>query len=301
MKLDIELIQLEQFLAVARAKNFTRAAKELHFSQSALSRSVQKLEDQLGQPLFERKPREVTLTDFGLILQEQAKKILDLVDDTISALSEENQKGRIRLGAIPTIAPYFLPKLLHEFSVAHPQISVLVQEDTSEELIQRCQRGELDLAILALPIITKQLEFEPLFEEELFLVAQAGHEIETHKQLTPESVEKYPFISLNEAHCLSENVQSFCRKQAVQPISIEKLSQISTVQELVSLGHGISIIPEMARKLDQDTSRSYHSFSGEKPTRTIAMMWNPYRYQSKWLNALRDHLSERSSYRTAGL
>ena len=158
MKLDIELIQLEQFLAVARAKNFTRAAKELHLSQSALSRSVQKLEDQLGQPLFERKPREVTLTDFGLILQEQAKKILDLVDDTISALSEENQKGRIRLGAIPTIAPYFLPKLLHEFSLAHPQISVLVQEDTSEELIQRCQRGELDLAILALPIIAKQLE-----------------------------------------------------------------------------------------------------------------------------------------------
>ena len=291
MNPNIELLQLEQFLAVARAKNFTHAAKELHISQSALSRSVQKLEEQLGQPLFERKPREVTLTDFGELLKEQAKQILKLVEDSISTLSEESQNGRIRLGAIPTIAPFFLPELLRKFSETHPQISIIVQEDTSDKLIQRCQHGELDLAILALPILDKHLEIENLFDEELFLITPPNHPLGETEDITPDSITEYPFITLNEAHCLSENIQSFCRQQAIQPISVERLSQLATVQELVSLGHGISIVPAMASRLDdQSDRRSYYSFSGNKPTRTVAMIWNPYRYQSKWLTIFRDYL-----------
>jgi predicted transcriptional regulator len=123
---------LEQFVALARTKNFTRAAEELNLSQSALSRAIQKLEEQLGQPLFERKPREVVLTDLGELLLERAKHILKLMEDTFSELSEAGRRGRIRLGAIPTIAPYFLPGLLSSFAKKHPDISVIVQEDTTE-------------------------------------------------------------------------------------------------------------------------------------------------------------------------
>ena len=124
MRTDIEFQQLEQFVTVARARNFTRAAVELNLSQSALSRAIRKLEDQIGQPLFERKPREVVLTDLGELLLERAKEILKLVEDTFSLISESGRKGRIRLGAIPTIAPYFLPRLLSSFAAHHPDVSL---------------------------------------------------------------------------------------------------------------------------------------------------------------------------------
>lgn len=297
MRTDLKLEALEQFVAVARHRNFTRAAAELNLSQSSLSRSILKLEEQLGQPVFERKPREVLLTDLGAVLLTRATEILKLVEDTFSELSEAGRLGRVRLGAIPTIAPYFLPGLLDGFAREHPKISVVVQEDTTQELIKRCSHGDIDLAVLALPVIAKYLEVEPLFEEELLLVVPAGHPLERTKTITAACVDDYPFVMLNEAHCLSESIAAFCRKQSVQPVTVERTSQITTVQELVALNHGVSILPEMARRIDGSGRRIYRSFSGEKPMRTVAMMWNAYRYRSQALEALMEHLRRR--FRTA--
>jgi len=297
MRNDLKLEALEQFVAVARTRNFTRAAEELHLSQSALSRSIQKLEEQLGQPVFERKPREVILTDLGTLLLKRATDILKLVEDTFSELSEAGRRGRIRLGAIPTIAPYFLPGLLGSFAHEHPDVALIVQEDTTEELIKRCSHGDIDLAILALPVIGKYIEVEALFEEELLLVVASGHPLEKVKHITAASVDAYPFVMLSEAHCLAENISSFCRKNAIQPVTVERTSQITTVQELVAMNHGISVLPEMARRIDGSGRRVYRSFSGEKPVRTVAMIWNPNRYQSRVLHALMDHL--RRQARTA--
>jgi LysR family hydrogen peroxide-inducible transcriptional activator len=290
MTFEIELRQLEQFVAVARAGNFTRAASELNLSQPALSRSIQGLEDRLGQPVFERKPREIVLTDFGEALLERAKEILTLVEDTFAELSETGRSGRVRLGAIPTIAPYFLPRLLSGFSKKHPNINVAVQEDTTESLVKRCRHGEVDLAILALPLSPKYLHVEPLFDEELLLVVPSGHPLARQEEITAAAVEEFPFVALNEEHCLSENIASYCRQHAVQPVTVERISQLATVQELVALDHGVSIVPEMARRLDSSRRRHYRSFSGAKPTRTVAMMWNPYRYQSKWVKCLLEYL-----------
>ncbi|MCA1962615.1 MAG: LysR family transcriptional regulator [Prosthecobacter sp.] len=293
MRNDLSLQLLDQFVVLARTKNFTRAAEELHLSQSALSRAIQKLEDQLGQPLFERKPREVVLTELGELLLQRAKRILQLMDDTFSELSEAGRRGRIRLGAIPTIAPYFLPSLLSSFAKKYPDIAVIVQEDTTENLIKRCHHGEIDLAILALPLVAKNLEVESLFEEELLLVVPVGHPLAASKTLPIDAVEGFPFVMLNEAHCLTDNIATFCRRKAVQPVTVERTSQLATVQELVSLNHGVSIVPDMARKIDTSEQRVYRSFTGEKPRRTIAMMWNGQRYQSKAVKALMEHLRKR--------
>ena len=290
MRSDLNLHLLEQFVALARTKNFTRAADELHLSQPALSRAIQKLEEQLGSPLFERKPREVVLTDLGELLLERAKEILQLMEDTISELSEAGRRGRIRLGAIPTIAPYFLPGLLHTFAKKHPDILVVVQEDTTENLIRRCSHGEIDLAILAQPVIARHLEVEPLFEEELLLVVPVDHPLASAKSVKIEALEGFPFVTLNEAHCLAENIASFCRRKSVQPVTVERTSQLATVQELVALDHGISIVPEMARKVDSSDRRVYRSFAGEKPTRTLAMIWNASRFQSKAVKLLMEEL-----------
>ena len=290
MRPSMDFHLLEQFVAVAREKNFTRAATELNLSQSALSRAIQKLEEQLGQPLFERHPREVILTDQGELLLARAKEILKLVEDTYSEMVESSRRGRIRLGAIPTIAPYFLPGLLSSFAENHPEVSVIVQEETTDDLIKRCLHGEIDLALLALPVIAKNLEVEALFAEDLLLVLPVGHPLEKAKKITADAIDGYPFVMLNEAHCLSENIASFCRKQSVQPVTIERTSQLATVQELVTLNHGVSIVPEMARRIDTSDRRIYRAFSGEKPVRTLAMLWNPARFETKAVKALKQHV-----------
>lgn len=290
MRNDLSLHLLEQFVALARTRNFTRAAEELHLSQPALSRAIQKLEDQLGQPLFERKPREVVLTDLGERLLERAKAILQVMDDTFAELSEAGRRARIRVGAIPTIAPYFLPHLLGGFAREHPDVHAVVQEDTTDVLIKRCRHGELDVAILALPIAARDLEVEPLFDEELLLVLPAGHPLAAARSVDLTAVETFPFVLLNEVHCLSESIASFCRSRSVHPVTIERTSQLTTILELVALGHGISMVPAMARELDASDQRVYRSFRGDKPQRTVAMLWNPQRFQNKAVKAFMDHL-----------
>lgn len=121
-----------------------------------------------------------------------------------------------------------------------------------------------------------------------------GHSLETAEAITPDSLEGYPFIVLNEAHCLSENIASFCRRVSIHPVTIERTSQLATILELVALNHGISLIPEMARRLDPSSRRIYRSFNGDKPQRTIAMIWNSYRYQSASAKALMGFLRTQS-------
>lgn len=286
----MDMEQLSHFRSVAELKNFTRAAEQLNISQPALSRSIQRLEEELGQPLFERQPRSIELTDAGMLFQSRAEQILLIIEDTKAEICDDGQSGRIRLGAIPTIAPFLLPGLLRQFSNAFPKATLIVQEDTTDHLMKRCKQGELDVAILALPIPTRYVEVETLFDEELLLVLPLKHPLAKKKRIEIGDVQHYPFVLLDEAHCLSDNINSFCRQRAIQPVAVERTSQLMMVQELVSLGHGVSMIPHMAQRLDQSKSRIYRSLHGPKPMRTIAAVWNPYRFQSRLLQEFRDFL-----------
>ena len=286
----MELDQLRYFLKVAQRGNFTRAAEELMISQPALSRSIQKLEEELGQPVFERKTRSVLLTDAGTLLQARSQQVLTILEDTKSEITDDGQCGRVRVGAIPTIAPYFLPEVLQRFSAKFPKANLIVQENTTDVLIKSCRQGEIDLAILVLPVPAKYLEVEELFEEELLLVLPPHHALVKKDKIRVADVEPFPFVLLDEAHCLSDNIVSFCRQRSFQPVVVERTSQLTMVQELVSLAHGISLIPAMARQCDQSQRRVYRSFTGRKPTRTVAVAWNPYRFQSRLLVAFRECL-----------
>ena len=288
----MEFDQLRYFLSVADLANFTRAAEELGISQSALSRSIQRLEEELGQPVFERQGRSLSLTEAGTLLQRRTQQILTLIEDTKSEICDDGQSGRVRVGAIPTIAPYFLPEVLKQFSEAYPQATVIVQENTTDALLKSCTQGEIDLAILALPVPARYLEVEELFQEELLLVLPPDHPLVEKEKIRLSDVEPYPFVLLDEAHCLSDNIVSFCRRRSFQPVAVERTSQLAMVQELVSLSHGVSMIPAMARELDQSDRRVYRSIAGRKPTRTIAVAWNPYRFQSRLLKAFREHLRD---------
>lgn len=283
----MDLDQLRYFLQVAERQNFTRAAEDLLISQPALSRSIQKLEDELGQPVFERKTRSVALTDAGTLLQSRAQQVLTILEDTKAEITDDGQSGRVRVGAIPTIAPYFLPEILRRFSRKYPKATLIVQENTTDALVKSCRQGEIDLAVLALPLPAKYLEVEELFTEELLLVLPPEHPLVEKEKIRLSDVEHFPFVLLDEAHCLSDNIVSFCRQRSFQPVAVERTSQLAMVQELVSLSHGVSMIPAMARNLDQSNRRVYRSLSGRKPTRTVVAAWNPYRFQSRLLKAFR--------------
>lgn len=289
----MDLDQLRYFLTVAEQQNFTRAAEKLGISQPALSRSIQKLEDELGQPVFERKTRALALTEAGTLLQSRAQQVLTILEDTKAEITDDGKSGRVRLGAIPTIAPYFLPEALRQFSREFPKAIMVVQENTTDNLLKSLTQGEIDLAIVALPIPARYLEVDELFEEELLLVLPTDHPLVDKEKIRPNDVEPFPFVLLEEAHCLSDNIVSFCRQRSFQPVAVERTSQLAMVQELVSLSHGVSMIPTMARLVDQSDRRVYRSFHGKKPTRTVAAVWNPYRFQSRLIKVFREHLHRR--------
>jgi LysR family hydrogen peroxide-inducible transcriptional activator len=215
-----------------------------------------------------------------------------MIEDTKAEITDDGVRGVIRVAAIPTIAPYFLPNLLRTFATQYPAASLIVQEDTTEHLIRRCGQGEIDLAVIALPVPGKYLEVEELFDEELLLVLPLRHPLADRKKIVMEDIAQLPFVLLDEAHCLTESIVSFCRQRSFQPVAVERANQLAMVQELVSLSHGISMIPEMARRLDQTKRRVYRSLSGVKPTRKLAMVWNPYRFESRLVARFKDHLRE---------
>lgn len=292
MRVDIDFQQIAHFLAVAKSGNFTQAANENGISQPALSRSIQKLEKAVGEPLFERQPRGVKLTELGSFFLVRASQIRDLVDDTFAELSEASNQTQIRLAVIPTIAPYLLPSVLKRFGRQYPDIKIQVQEDTTQNILRLCRDGDIDLAIVALPINEKYLEVEALFDDELMLVIPKGHTLEKKKKIQLADIQEYPFISLDRQHCLSDNIAEFCNRQSFAPITIERTNQLATIQELVALQHGISIIPAMARQLDKSQTRVYRPFSGEKPTRTIALLQNTYRYEHRFVALFKEYMRE---------
>lgn len=278
----MELHQLQYFVTVADQGNFTRAAEKCLVAQPSLSQQIIKLEKELGQPLFDRLGRKVRLTDAGRTLYDRAVSILAAVDDAKRHVSEkvDSGVGQINVGVIPTVAPYLLPPLLNRFLRQFPQAEVIVHENLTEHTIKGCLDGKLDVGILALPVEKGHLVVEPLFTEELLLVMAANHPLTKKKRVTMTDVGKEPFVLLSETHCLGEQVVGFCKQQSCLPVISCHTAQLLTVQELVALGHGISLIPEMAAEVDRSKRRNYRSLSGAKPTRTIAAIWHKHRYES---------------------
>ncbi|HEY8503824.1 MAG TPA: LysR substrate-binding domain-containing protein [Gemmataceae bacterium] len=291
----MELHQLRYFAAVAELGNFTRAAEKCFVAQPSLSQQVIKLERELGAPLFERLGRRVKLTDAGRALYRQAVAILAAVEEAKRRVADgaDPAHGRLAVGAIPTVAPYLLPPLLQGFLARFPGAEVMVYEDLTEHTVRRCVQGELDVGLLALPVRHERLASETLYSEELLLAVPAGHPLARKRRVTMADVGRERFILLDETHCLGEQIVRFCAERACLPAVSCHSAQLLTVQELVGLGHGVSLIPEMAAAADRDARRVYRSLSGARPRRTLAAVWHKHAYHGPlvrhFLAALREH------------
>ncbi len=294
----MELYQLRYFVAVAQAGSFSRAAEQCFVSQPSLSQQIAKLEIQVGQRLLDRLGRRVQMTDAGRLLLERATAILAAVDDTERQLADGKgaQGGRLAIGAIPTVAPYLLPPVLERFLEARPDVELMIREDSTRQLVPATAAGDLDLAIIALPVEDERLHAEPLLTEPLLLVTPEGHRLSRKRRVTLDDLRVEPFILLNEEHCLGEEVLSFCRSRACYPRIVCRTAQIATVQSLISLGRGVSLLPEMARLADVDGKRIYRPLSGGRPQRTLVAVWHRHRYHSPaaehFLATLRGYCAE---------
>ena len=279
----MEIQQLRYFVAVVEMGNFTRAAKKCYVSQPSLSQQIIKLEKELGQPIIERLNRGIRLTGKGRQFYEKACHILEAIDEAHREITDDADEdaGQLVVGAIPTIAPYLLPKVIKSFTDKFPQAEVILQENLTAFTIQGCLEAELDFGILALPVETEYLEVTPLFTEELLLAVSSKHHLAKKKRITMKDISVEPFILLSETHCLGEQILSFCKQRDCLPRVSCKSSQLITAQQLVALNQGISLIPEMAAHSNPSKKIVYRSVSGVKPTRTLAIIWHKHRHQNR--------------------
>jgi LysR family hydrogen peroxide-inducible transcriptional activator len=290
----MEMHQLRYFVAVARTGSFSRAAEQCYVSQPSLSQQIQKLEQSVGQRLFDRLGRRATLTDAGRLLLERAQGILESVDDVERRLrdADDNPAGRLCVGAIPTIAPYLLPLLLPPFLKQFPRVQLAIHEGVTQYLLATIVAGELDLAVVALPINDERIESEPLFTEPLLLAVARSHRLAKRRRVTVDDFGTERFILLNEMHCLSDQVLSFCKGHGCTPVIACRSDQITTVQSMIAMNQGVSLLPEMARRADHDKRRVYRPLADDQPQRTVGVIWRQRRYHSPTAERFLGHLRE---------
>lgn len=292
----MELHQLRYVVAVARTGNFSRAAEQCHVSQPTLSQQIHKLEDELGERLFDRLRRHARLTPAGEAFLPRATRILDEVAAARREMQDAHERvqGRFNLGVLPTIAPYLLPGVVPQFTRAHPDVELIVHEETTERLLKLALACDIDLAVASLPLDDHRFEAETLFDEELFLAIPPGHPLLRKRTLRAADLENERFVLMKEGHCLGDQVLSFCQRRDLRPSVTCRSAQVETLQTLVASGLGISLVPAMARHDGRPDAPAYRSLDGEstRPHRTIVAFWPknrpPPRPAREFLKLLRE-------------
>jgi LysR family hydrogen peroxide-inducible transcriptional activator len=244
----MEIHQLRYFCAVARNGTFTQAAKAEHVAQPSLSQQILKLEAELGARLFDRLPRSARLTVFGKAFLPKAERILSEFEQAKTEMREMagDDKGDVVLGIIPTIASYLLPKILAGFSRRYRRVNIRIVEDITSTLMDRLRQGEVDAAIVALPVPGDELACMDLFEEPFFAVLPENHPNAARKAIAFADLKNDPFLLLREGHCFRDSVIAACSEANVQPKVVFEGGQFSTILAMVQAGLGVSAVPAMA-------------------------------------------------------
>lgn len=271
---NLTLRQLRYFEALGRHGHFGRAAETCAVSQPALSLQIKDLEESLGAPLFERGHREVRLTRFGEEFAPRVRDILRAVDELedLARASRSWLAGRLRIGVIPTVAPYLLPALIGRLNRLHPELDIHVRETLTAKLLRELAEGRLDTAIMALPVSEPAFAEEPLFAEDFLLVRPAADERKPVPSV--ETLREMRLLLLEEGHCFRNQALAFCNMNAALPREMLEGSSLSTLVQMVGAGIGVTLIPEMAATVEtRSADVSLARFRDPRPQRTIGMIW----------------------------
>ena len=270
------LNELRYIVAVAQERSFGRAAGKCFVSQPALSVAIQKLEDELGAPLFERGKSEVTVTPVGERIVEQAQRVLE----EAARIKEIAQAGRnqlvgpLRLGVIYTVAPYLLPDLIPALHERAPQMPLEIEEDLTENLEVALKSGRIDAAIIALPFSPPGVVTVYLYEEPFQVVVPLGHKWAKRKSVSPDELTQEHTILLNVGHCFRDQVLDSCPELNRSDTRVTRTNSLETVRNMVASGLGISVLPRDA------LTPKYHSklvvpvpFTQPAPARRVALAY----------------------------
>lgn len=287
---NLTLKQLRYVDALARHGHFGRAAETCAISQPALSMQVRDLEQALGTDLFERGPRQVRLTAFGEDFVTRARDILRAADDLadMARAAQDRLVGRLRLGVIPTVAPYLLPTIVAQLGRSHAGLDLHLRETITPRLLSELAEGRLDAAIVALPVSEPALTEVPLFSEEFVLVRPAW---DAGKPVPgPDLLREMRLLLLEEGHCFRDQALSFCNlTPAAPPRELLDGSSLSTLVQMVGAGIGVTLIPDMAVPVETRSAPvSVARFRDPRPRRTIGMIWRRTSPLARQLSAVAD-------------
>ena len=285
----MELHQLRYFVAVADEGSFSRAAAKVRVAQPSLSQQIRKLEAEIGQPLFDRLPRSVVLTEAGRCLIEYARQILASIGDARRCVDELKGKiaGDVAVGAIPTIAPYVLPELVVTFQNHYPDVTLHIVEDVTAGITRRIEAGELDVALASTCQQSPTLRVELLGKEPLLALVPEGHPLAKQTVVSVDDLKSQRFLLLHEMHCLSQQVHHLLESRRLHPQVALAGSQLSTIANMVAAEIGVSIVPQMMVKHHATPGCVSLPFAPPVPERELNVLYNPLRFQSKAAAAFR--------------
>lgn len=280
------LTELRYIVAVARERHFGRAAEACFVSQPTLSVAVKKLEEELGVQLFERGPGEVSVTPAGLKIVEQAQRVLEEASriKDLAAAGRDPLAGPLRLGAIYTIGPYLLPKLIPILRRTAPAMQLHIQENFTHRLSDALKGGEVDVILIALPFKEPGIVTRALYDEPFFVAVPKGHEWEERKRVTSEELSRESLLLLGEGHCFRDQVLEFChttRTRAIEGGSLE------TIRQMVASGVGITVLPSTSINPDARDPLIRILPLRPEPSRRVGLAWRKSFPRPEAIEALR--------------
>lgn len=280
----MELWQLEVFLAVVGEKSFSRAGERLRRTQPAISSAIKQLEDQLGEPLFDRMGKSVRLTASGELLADYAARLLRLREEAVLALGELRglNRGRLRLGANETTCLYLLPEVLAAFKQAYPQVQVDIHRAITRQITERVIEGSLDFGIVTLPIRNPRLEVITIHRDELALIVGPTHALASRRSVKMKDLEDEPFILHRIGTTTRERLVKHFEHGGVKMKVTMELASIETIKRFVSIGMGISIVPRLciANEIQNESLRAL-TIRDARFQRKLGLIYNKSRYQSQ--------------------
>ena len=270
---SVTLKQLRYFDALARELHFGRAADACSVTQPALSMQIHELEQNLGLVLVERTRSGVQLTAKGAEIAARCARVLGDVRDLVAYAQHANRllAGTLRLGVIPSVAPYMLPPLLRD---TYPDLELHVRETQTQILTDELLEGKLDVLLLALPLKHQDLTNLPLFEDKFLLAAPKDRKLSGRVRATKELIEHERLLLLEEGHCLRDQALTYCSLQQVDAVNTFGASSLATIVEMVSAGFGITLLPELSIGVEErGRDITLVRFVDPEPSRTIGLVW----------------------------
>jgi LysR family hydrogen peroxide-inducible transcriptional activator len=282
------LTELRYIVAVARERHFGHAAEACFVSQPTLSVAVKKLEEELGVTLFERGPGEVSVTPAGQKIVEQAQRVLEEASriKELAAAGRDPLAGALRLGAIYTIGPYLLPKLIPLLRRSAPAMQLHIQENFTHRLAEALKSGEVDVILIALPFLESGVETRAVYDEPFFVAVPKGQPWAARKRITSDELTKESLLLLGEGHCFRDQVLEFChttRARAIEGGSLE------TIRQMVASGVGVTVLPATSVNASPGPGDLIRilPFARPAPSRRVGLAWRKSFPRPEAIEALR--------------